>query len=56
MLTPITYAAHQVKEIYIYVIGINIILHNVFMMFVDFTNWMRGCIEGQPSQYNTRSG
>ena len=33
MLIPITYSSHQVREPY--VIGITMVLHTVFTMFVD---------------------
>ena len=42
---PITYIAIKVKELY--VIDINMILHTVYTMFVDFKNWMLGYIEGK---------
>ena len=39
------HAAHQEREPYI--IGINMIFHTVFTMFVDFKNYVRDNIDAQ---------
>ena len=37
-----------------YAIGINMILLTVFVMLMDFINWERGCINGQPVSTTSR--
>ena len=39
-LLPITYGSLTWWEPYVDIVGINIILHTVFTMFVNFTNWV----------------